>query len=78
MTKERTVKDAQDAFIAALDAGAEQDLLMDSILRAVGEDRAERKKWTEIEIEFLRRISNRDFEKWLKDHQDKLQPVTQS
>jgi hypothetical protein len=78
MTKEQAVKNAQDAFIAALDLGAEQDSLMESILLAAVEDRAQREKWTEIELEFLRRTSNRDFEKWLKDRQGKLQPAIQS
>jgi hypothetical protein len=41
------------------------------------EDLAQRKKWTEIEIEFLRKTSNRDFERWLKDRQGKSQPATQ-
>ncbi len=78
MTKEQAVKNAQDAFITALDLGAEQDSLMESILLAVVEDRVQRRKWTEIEIEFLCRTSNRDFEKWLKDRQGKLQPAIQS
>jgi hypothetical protein len=38
-------------------------------------DVAQRAKWTEIEIEFLRKASNRDFQKWLNDRQGKSLPV---
>jgi hypothetical protein len=77
MTKEEAVKNAESAFIAALDAGAERSSLMNSISLAVAEDCAQRKNWTMLEIEFLRKTSNRDFDKWLRDRQGKLQRTTQ-
>ena len=35
-------------------------------------------RWTKLELECLRKISNRDFQKWLKDRQDKSQQTNQS
>jgi len=37
MTKEQAVKNAQEAFIAALDVGVEEDSLIDGIFEAVTE-----------------------------------------
>ena len=31
------------------------------------EEIEERKRWTEIELEFSRKLLNKDFEKWLKE-----------